>query len=138
MIYRLGRNRLYKEFLILIPRNFNVNQFLIYAKTRPKSYLGNLLNRSYEFISKNTFSLMTEFQKFYSNEYKTFNKYLDSKYPMISEDNLNEITQYIEKGTHSLYKNINERLYDYTIQELFNYSDDYQKIIINLLKEEYR
>ena len=70
--------------------------FLIYMGVRNKSYIGSVFGRLFDYYCKHSTSLYSEYKSFYKQEFKTFEKYLESKHNLMDE----EIAIYCDKNSH--------------------------------------
>ncbi len=136
MMYYVG-GTLHDEFLILLPKFFNYDEFSSYAGIVQKSYLGQILQRYYNFLTKNSFSLFDEYLKFYSHEYGSYELFIKKKYPILNSDEISEILSYINTGSYFLFRNIDNKVGDYKIANLSEFHDEFTEIIQDLLMEEY-
>ncbi len=124
-----------KKHLVLLPVNISKIKFLQKAKVRKDSYFYKRLESIYIAITASTTDVKEEYKTYYS-EYESFYDFLYHKYPDLDEQTIKMILRSIKTNRYILLRGYMYELSDYNLHTLMEYSEEFPKIINNLLKAE--
>ena len=87
----------WKKHLVFIHSSITESSFLDMIGVTPGSYAGDLFTRIYSYITGSTDDLQTMYDKYYREEYPTFEEYLVKK-ERITNDLLSIVSEKIAAG----------------------------------------
>ncbi len=123
------------DHLVLLPVNITKDKFLQNANVRKNSYFYKLLENIYIALTASTINVEEEYRNYYS-EYDNFYVFLYHKHSYLHDETVKSILNKIKTKKYKLFRGYMNKLSDYSLSSLMDYSDEFSNKIDNLLKAE--